>query len=90
MYENFTKTAVPVPQAGDFLGSGIARHDNGQQPERIKFLSIIFGCPKGKKMAHLLLLCFCIAKSKNRRGHTCGFSKEKRKGKMKKRIFVTI
>ena len=41
----------------------IAHHDHRQQPERMKFLRIFFGCPEGaRKWRILFLLCFCIAK----------------------------
>ena len=33
---------------------GIAHHDHGQKPERMKFLRIIFGCPEGVRKWRIL------------------------------------
>ncbi len=36
----------------------IAYHDHRKQPERMKFLRIIFGCPAGAREWRILFFCY--------------------------------
>ena len=43
---------------------GIAHHDHGQKPERMKFLRIMFGCPEGARKWRILFFCYAFASQK--------------------------
>ncbi|MDY3860923.1 MAG: hypothetical protein SO014_09860 [Candidatus Limivicinus sp.] len=43
----------------------IAHHDHGQKPERMKFLRIIFGCPKGAGKWRVLFFAMLLHSKKN-------------------------
>ena len=42
----------------------IAHHAHGQQPARMKFLRIIFGCPAGARKWRILFFCYAFAQQK--------------------------
>ena len=53
----------------------IAHHDHGQQPERMKFLRIIFGCPAGARKWRILFFAMLLHRKNTEQAspaHTTG------------------